>query len=163
MTYRRLLLYLLLGGAMLLAGVWWYSFRTLNAFMVAVPNHKVISGGGVGAVHCGTVSFIWIPGGAGSHWIDFHNEAVSGLPPGDRYGVMGRFRVGHMDEEGIPSSHLAVQLPLWLVYLLLAGAGVVLMRWGERRSASVEKALALRNAAKDAALENETANTSPMP
>ena len=44
------------------------------------------------------------------------------------------------------TSSFAVQLPLWLVYLLSASAGYALMRWGEKRSAaSVEKKLALKN------------------
>ncbi|RYD21125.1 MAG: hypothetical protein EOP88_12595 [Verrucomicrobiaceae bacterium] len=144
MTYRRLFLYLLVAGTLLLAGVWWHSFRMSYYLAVARPDHKTVAGEVSGIVHCGTLSFIWNPAGGGYRWVNFDSAPVSTIPPEDRYGPMGRFWFGPLRGENEPPDVRLLQVPLWLVYLLLVGAGLALVWWGERRSAaSAEKTLAL--------------------
>ena len=138
MTHRRLYCYLLACGTLLLAVVWWASFRTWNTLSVSAPPFT-------GSVHVGsaTVSLVWNP------------QETSAYPP----------RLRSIPARRIPRTLAAatgkwnvrtgtvyqVAFPVWVPYLVLAASGYALVRRAEKRPRDgMEKELAERHAAESA-------------
>ncbi|RYD21124.1 MAG: hypothetical protein EOP88_12590 [Verrucomicrobiaceae bacterium] len=135
MTHRRLYFYLLACGAVLLAVVWWASFRTWNTLSVSAPPFT-------GAVHVGaaTVSLAWNPGETSPYPPRLRSIPVRRTPRSVG-AVLGKWNVR-------ADRIYQVAFPVWLPYLVLAASGYALVLRAEKKPRGrMEKELAERHAA----------------
>lgn len=135
MTHRRLYLYLLVSGTLLLGVVWWMSFRTWTTLSVSAPPFT-------GAVHVGsaTVSVAWNPNESSPYPPRLRTIPVRRTPK-NLAAAMGKWnvRTGNIYQ---------VAFPVWVPYALLAVAGLAIVRRAESRPrGGMEKKMAERHAA----------------
>jgi hypothetical protein len=135
MTHRRLFLYLLVLGTLVLGVVWWMSFRTWFTLSASSPPFT-------GSVHLGsaTVSVVWNPQEKSPYPPRLRTIPVRRVPRG-LAAVMGKWnmRTGNVYQ---------VAFPVWLPLVVLAAGGFALVRRVESRPrGGNEKALAERHIA----------------
>lgn len=134
MTHRRLFLYLLVSGTLVLGVLWWMSFRTWYTVSASAPPFT-------GSVHVGsaTVSLVWNPQEKSSFPPRLRTIPVRRTPR-DLAAVMGKWNVR-------TGNVYHVAFPVWLPLVVLAAGGYALVRHAEKRPRDrEEKELAARHA-----------------
>jgi hypothetical protein len=134
MTYRQLSRYYLIGSTLFFVTIWWLSLRPDASFNAFVPGRhlhlRFHQGGAMAVTHAGP-------------YPKFHIElfrvpaismvVVKRFP----HGSFGALRAGSGDAfptaSGFAAHYAYAMVPIWLAYILVTGAGLVLLSWAGRR------------------------------
>ncbi|RYD21754.1 MAG: hypothetical protein EOP88_10260 [Verrucomicrobiaceae bacterium] len=137
MTYRRLFLCLLIGGTLVLTGVWWGSFKTRMCLVIESPKpplmHQVL------VVQADVELTVYsLP--ASGWYLHFWSDPAAESVPGGKPDLMGGFewidRSSDKAPYGTVHALYRLRFPMWVPYLLFIALAWGFCRVMERRASA---------------------------